>query len=243
MKSEVRQWPPRRQGLPVLCKLSSLVQLNPEELALLQDISSRVERFRPNTEIIPENSNFEASRFLLSGWACRARTSPDGRRQILDFYLPGDIIGYCARSATKTVVPYIALTNVETSSASKLHRHLHDDLMPGLKLASVQIEHLHEILLLNQIARTGRQAAYERVAHLFLEFLFRFRLAGGATDNAFPCPLTQEMIADGLGLSIVHVNRTMQQLRRDRLIEIKDGFVILPDVQRLNAVADFHAPI
>lgn len=235
--------PLKTLGPAVLSKFCSLAALSPEELAFLQEATMRVERYRPNAEIIAEDSNFEESRFLLSGWGCRARTSPDGRRQILDFYLPGDIMGYCSRPVTRAAAPYIALTNVETASAAKLHRHLHEDQTPGLQAACIQIEHLQEVLLLNQITRTGRQAAYERVAHLFLEFLFRFRLAGIATGNAFPCPLTQEVIADGLGLSIVHVNRTMQQLKRDQLVEVRDGMIVLPDIQRLNAIADFKAPV
>ena len=99
-----------------------------------------------------------------------------------------------------------------------------------------------EAYLLGQVVRIGRQTAYERVAHLLLELHFRLRVVGLATDDFMPLPLTQEIIADALGLSIVHLNRTLQQLRRDGIVEVKGGVARLLDAGRLRSIADFRAP-
>ncbi len=101
---------------------------------------------------------------------------------------------------------------------------------------------LDEASLLDHIVRLGRQTAYERMAHLLLELRWRLAEVGLGDERKFPLPLTQEVLADALGLSIVHVNRTLQQLRREGLLEMRAGFVELlkPDV--LIATSDFRLP-
>ena len=91
----------------------------------------------------------------------------------------------------------------------------------------------------DHIVRLGRQTAYERMVHLMLEFHHRLQIAGLATNDSFPMPLTQEVMADSLGLSVVHVNRTLQQVRRDGLLEIRSGQVKLLDLKLMQAVADW----
>ena len=97
--------------------------------------------------------------------------------------------------------------------------------------------------LLNQLVRVGRQTAYERTAHLILEIHDRLTAVGIADGPTIPMPLTQEIIADALGLSVVHLNRTLQLLRRDHLIESRAGFVKLLQPDQLADLADFHPPV
>ncbi len=92
---------------------------------------------------------------------------------------------------------------------------------------------LDEANLLNQLLRIGRQSAYERVAHLILELRERLAMIGFAGTDTIPVPLTQEMLADALGLSIVHLNRTLQQLRREGLIQFKSGVMRLLQPDRV----------
>jgi hypothetical protein len=90
----------------------------------------------------------------------------------------------------------------------------------------------------------GRQTAYERVAHFLLEVQRRLEIAGLGDGQRFPLPLTQEIMGDALGLSIVHVNRTLQQLRRERLIELRSGVTILLQRDLLASIANFQpAPL
>ena len=80
----------------------------------------------------------------------------------------------------------------------------------------------------DQITRLGRRTAYERFGNLLLELYHRLHVVGLARDGRFALPLTQEMLADALGLSVVHVNRTVQQMRRDGLLELRAGTVVIP---------------
>jgi CRP-like cAMP-binding protein len=91
------------------------------------------------------------------------------------------------------------------------------------------------------MVRLGQQTAYERVAHFLLELQRRLQIAGLGDSQRFPLPLTQEMLADSLGLSIVHVNRTLQHLRREKLIELRSGVAILLEPQTLSGICDYDA--
>src|SRR5262249_10318746 len=88
----------------------------------------------------------------------------------------------------------------------------------------------------------GRLTAYERVAHLLLELFHRLRPVGFTQGNRYLLPLTQEMLADALGLSVVHTNRTLQQLRRDRLIELNSSAVNILQPEALAELADYRQP-
>jgi CRP-like cAMP-binding protein len=96
------------------------------------------------------------------------------------------------------------------------------------------------VMLLDHIVRLGRQSAYERTAHLFLELRERLAVVGMIQGDTFVLPLTQDQMAEILGLSVVHVNRTLQQMRRDGLIEIKHAHINLLDLKALMVVADFR---
>jgi CRP-like cAMP-binding protein len=104
----------------------------------------------------------------------------------------------------------------------------------------VAAEILEDALLLDHAVRLGRLTAFERVAHFLLELQQRLEIAGLGDRQRFPLPLTQEILADALGLSIVHVNRTLQQLRRTGLIELRSGVAILVQPDALAKLCDYR---
>jgi CRP-like cAMP-binding protein len=227
----------RPVGEPLLAKLSVLAPLSQTDVALVRGLTALREQHQPGTELYGEGAGLRP-RVLLSGWACRMRMLPDGRRQIFSFLLPGDSIGV-SRAAPLALTTCIALTRVETADAGLLRDAAASDETTGLGLACARAAGLEDAQLLDHVMRLGRQTAFERTAHLFLELRQRLAAAGLADGERFPLPLTQEVLADALGLSIVHVNRTLQQLRRDRLIEMKSGWVVLLEPDVLAARADF----
>jgi CRP-like cAMP-binding protein len=113
---------------------------------------------------------------------------------------------------------------------------------PGLASALASLQSLHEGYLLNHLVRLGRQTAYERVAHLLLELSQRSAAVGLADGASSPLPLTQEILADALGLSIVHINRTLQQLRRDGLLDVRGSSLRLLDARQLMTISDYQPP-
>ena len=101
---------------------------------------------------------------------------------------------------------------------------------------------MEDAALIDQVVRLGRQTALERMANLPLELRFRRSLVGGVEDGAFDLPVTQEHLADALGLSGVHVNRTLQTLRGDSLIELRRNRLRLLCPSLLEAIANYRTP-
>ena len=162
-------------------------------------------------------------RVVTAGWACRRVGLPDGRRQIIDFVLPGDILVSSDQPLNR--IDAEAITPVRVM-------HLDHD---WLKQASASVASELEARLVDHIVRLGRHTAYERTLHLLLEFHRRLSLVGLTEDGAFAIPLTQAVFAEALGLSIVHVNRILQQLRDEHVIDLRRGTLTLLQKERLQA--------
>jgi len=190
----------------------------------------REKHFEAGHELVVAGAELSAPLFLVSGWAAQVVYLRDGRRQIIDFNLPGDLVGYCARSGARAGAATVALTRVHVVSAISL-----GDV--GLAQCLREIENDYERRLLRQIVRNGRQSAIERVASLLFEFYVRMDASGQVNANRFAFPITQEMLADGLGLSVVHVNRTMQQLRRANLVATEGLMLEIRNADALASLA------
>jgi CRP-like cAMP-binding protein len=223
-----------------LCRFSALAELSDTERDFLRQQMVRLQSMGPETTLIEMNALLTRPFYLVSGWAARVWALPDSRRQILDFFLPGDLIGYSSRAQARALAPYISLTSVEIASAGELYRRVQEDdeSLPGLIAACRRFEHEQEVRMLTQIMRMGRRTAYERMADLFLEFYSRLSAAGVATALTSAMPLKQEILGEALGISIVHVNRTLQQLRREGLIRTKKRQITLLEPEILAAIAD-----
>jgi len=224
----------------LVTRLSSLCKLSAEEVALLHDLSRLTRTHAARTEIW-NGAEPSRPRILVSGWACRQRILGDGRRQIINFVLPGDAVGDWTQPNPHSDSTTAALTEVVTADAGALvtaaaqRARGHEGLASLLRLmASLETALLH-----NHIVRLGRQTAYERMVHLMLEFHARLQGAGMVAGDRFAMPLTQETLADSLGLSVVHVNRTLMQMRRDGLLQIALGHVRIIDLKLMRAVADW----
>jgi CRP-like cAMP-binding protein len=149
-------------------------------------------------------------------------------------------MGYAPKPAPTSLCSLTALTALETIDAELVVEAAESGRAPGLAAAIEGLRKQEGQLLLDHMVRLGQQTAYERVAHFLLELQRRLHIVGLGDAQRFPLPLTQEMLADALGLSIVHVNRTLQQLRRDGLIELRSGVAILLRPEALSAVSDYE---
>ena len=191
-------------------------------------------------ELLAEGTRLNRAHILLEGWAVRQRVLSDGRRQIFSFLLPGDIFGICARPGGEALYATVALTPVATASLAMLD----DALQRAPSSASGRIVRemlsLEESLLVNQVVRLGRQSAHERLINLLLEFHDRLAAVGLVENGGILLPFTQEVLSDALGLSTVHTNRTLQQLRRENLIETHLNQMHLLNRKRLAEVADYR---
>ncbi|HEX8447230.1 MAG TPA: Crp/Fnr family transcriptional regulator [Sphingomonas sp.] len=218
-------------------RISGLATLSEAEHALLDRSTRNRRRVSPYREFLSEGQPVPRPLLLLSGWACRFRVLSDGRRQILGFILPGDLVGLCRTDHAIASASALALTQVEICEMPGTE----PTPTPGLAQAYALAGAMDDFYLLNQVTRLGRLTAYERIADLFLEMYDRMELAGLATDHEMTLPITQETLADALGLTSVHVNRTLKALRRDRAVVLESGLLTFPDYAALAAQVDHRA--
>src|SRR5579871_1051225 len=172
------------------------------------------------SELLRAGAELSQPRVILSGWAGLSVFLPDGRRQFLDFALPGDLVGFCPRRNARAKASIVCLTQVETVKVPALASCLEaPEQFPGLMQVLHRAQDQFEDRLLNQIVRNGCQSAREKVCSLLLEAYARLVQAGLADNGSFDLPVSQVVIADALGLSTVHINRTFQQLKREHIIQ------------------------
>ena len=213
--------------------------LSDAEIRLLRDLAETPRYHPPYRDLHAAEAVPPAPRMIVAGWAAQYRMLPDGNRQIISLLLPGDLTGPLRQLRLPASCAVAALTELETVSAQSLVEAADaaNPVHPGLAHAVRAMAHSGNELLCNQIIRLGRQTACGRFAHLMLELYGRLGRVGLAGDNSFAMPLTQNVLADVLGFSVVHVNRTVQHLRRDGLLEVRDGRVNLVHPERLQALA------
>jgi CRP-like cAMP-binding protein len=176
---------------------------------------------------------------IVSGWVARQRWLSDGRRQILKLNLSGDICGLYEN--LQSADPPIALTQTQALLGTFIAT---GDSVPldGQARPMRAILEFEEWCVFNQLMRLGAMTARERMAHLLLELYHRLASVGLARDWSFEMPLTQEQLADVLGLSSVHINRTLQALRREGQIEWHGSQVRLTKADTLAEIAHFARP-
>lgn len=222
----------------IMANLNHDAALNVDEVRFVTDMLGRRKTFPTGHEMIALNAHLNQPYFLIRGWTCEVRVLPDGRRQILDYHLPGDLVGYRSREDSYAMASYVSLTDVEVASARNIHnRETQTGQFANLVKAGRSSEDLREARILTQVVRNGRLTALEAVASLLVEFYERFSKSGQVVEAGFAFPITQEMIADGLGLSVVHVNRTIQALRRQGLIEMNGTRLTVRDLDKLGVIA------
>lgn len=220
--------------------LSRWGALDEEEDRAARSALAEMQTFPAGHELIAEGEPLNRPCLLLEGWAVRQRVLSDGRRQIFSFVLPGDGLGLCARPDGVALQNTLALTPVTVATMPLLNARLHSGTKSVLTQAAWDMISLEESFLANQVVRLGRQSAYERLIHMLLEFHDRLKAKGAVEDGSFVMPFTQEVLSDALGLSTVHTNRVLQQLRRERLIETHAASVKLVNPVLLAEIADYR---
>ena len=217
------------------CGLFKPVSQN--ELAVINDIKRDHLTFPAGTEIIRAEQESPELYTLYSGWAFRFKTLPDGRRQILNFLLPGDLLGLQAAMFDASQHGIEALTDVELCLLPR-HKiwHLFGQ-MPELAFDVTWLGAREESQVDENLLSAGRRTAAERVAALIVILYKRADALALVADHTFAFPLTQQHIADALGLSLVHTNKTLARLRRLGMYTQANGSLTLTNPRVLEGVA------
>jgi len=224
---------------PLVARLERLVDLTDGEREYLQHIQSDFTKVHDGNDIVSAGHTYRCFYILNRGMAIRYKVLHDGRRQILNLILPGDLIGYPGCLFDYSLYSIASLGEVIVCSVP------HDDILtlfrrqPRLGAALFWLVGHEATMFAEHLVGVGRQTAYERVAHLLLELLVRLQAVGLADERSYCLPLTQEQMADTLGLSAPHVNRTLRRLRDDGLITLDGANLTCIDVATLSRLADF----
>ncbi len=227
---------------PLELHLEAFAKLSAADRQLLDRmLAKNVREVEARRDVIREGEKPRAVNVVLEGWGCRYKQLPDGRRQVVSFFLPGDLcdanvfilreMDHSIGAITRLRYAEISPADFETliSSSPRITQALwwHE-----LVVAAVQREWTTNV---------GQRTAYERLSHLFCEIFIRLRTVGLTDGNSCDFPPTQLDLADATGLTSVHVNRTIQELRRDGLIELHNRKLTIPDLRALMNVSMFNA--
>jgi CRP-like cAMP-binding protein len=226
---------------PLRLKLEQFATFTDRERQRLDDlISERIETFSPRQDILAEGERVRNIHIVLSGLAARYKLLNEGERQIMAFLVPGDICDVEVFVLEEMDHGIAAISQVTCAlvPADEIKALLTE--MSTLTQALWWSTMTDSAVLRERIIDHGRRDAHERIAHLFYEMLIRYRMVDAAEDDAIPFPLTQEELADATGLTPVHVNRTLKQLRDEGLIELKGRVLKVFDAPRLKKVARFN---
>ena len=221
--------------------LATVHPLSCEERAALQTVWGPRTEIAADTDLMVEGQEVRRGYIFEEGWTCRYRLLKDGRRQILNFGVPGDFIGALGESIG------IADHSVATLTRCRVHAFRSAKFsevrrrFPALQPVFDWSARRDRAMIQERIVDIGRRTARERVAHLLLELMHRLRFVGLCNGRGFDLPLTQEMIGDALGLSIVHVNRTLRRLNGEALIRYRPGRIDMVDEAGLARMAGFDA--
>jgi len=203
-----------RDSSPVALRhLRSLAPLDAEASDMVRHTLRWTDTSRPRQEMVREGAVATGRRLLASGWAARVRILPDGRQQLLALLLPGDTYGSAEDDPVRAFTGIVALTQVETCPAPT---------SPLIDRAYAAAQRLEQGYLFDHLVRLGRMCALDRMCSLLLELNGRLERNGLAQDGQFELPLTQDLLADLLGLTSVHVNRVLKAARQAGHIE-QDG--------------------
>jgi CRP-like cAMP-binding protein len=227
---------------PFTTKLLTLAAIPADEqVALDAVVSERFRAFEARRDVIEEGQRPDYVHIVISGWAYRYKQLDDGRRQIIAFLLPGDCCDHHVLVLKKMDHTIATLTAATLSRVSR-------DRLTSLVAMSDRLQRAlwweaetNASIAREWIVSLGQRDALERVAHLLCEIFHRLRIVGMTNGQSCELPITQTDLADATGMTPVHVNRTVQELRSRNLINWSGRRLVLPDLAALEAVACFDA--
>jgi CRP-like cAMP-binding protein len=224
---------------PLLRKLANFTTLSEREQAALDAVCMDVRHFDAREDVISQGDKTQGVKLLIEGFACRYKTLEDGRRQIVAYFVPGDLCDlkvFILRRMDHSIGAIVPSRVAEISPDNVLMlTHTYPNITRALWWSTL----VEEAITREWIVNVGQRSALERMAHLFCELLYRFRAVGLNDGLSCTLPLTQVELAETLGLSSVHVNRTLQELRRQKLIEFDGNTLTIQDLPALEGISFF----
>jgi CRP-like cAMP-binding protein len=210
-----------------------------DELGFVSDFKSGEMNAEPGTLVYSEGSHSAHLYTLLSGWAFRYKSLPDGRRQILNFIFPGDFLGLQPSMDDEMQHSVVTVTNALLCMFPREKLQNLFARYPSLASDLTWLMSREQQILDEYLVNVGRRRAIERVAFLVLHLYDRAEFVGLARGNKMQLPFTQQHFADALGMSLVHTNKTMQRLVVRKVMRWKGKILEVLDRDELAKIAMF----
>lgn len=226
---------------PLKTKLEAFTRLSDDDRAAIgRSVNRNIRSFTARRDLAREGDRPRAVYVMLEGWACRYKTLPDGRRQIVAFFIPGDLCDLNIFILKEMDHNVGAITAVKAAELGRdeLERLTEDH--PRITRALWWNELVTVAVQREWTLNLGQRSAYERISHLMCEMFVRLRTVGRTEGDSCEFPITQTDIGDATGLTSVHVNRTLKELRGEGLIELQGRRLKIPDFHRLRDAAMFN---
>lgn len=226
---------------PFLQRLMHAAELNEQEVAAVEELCRQPREIGAKKYLSRDGDEMVTFPVILSGWAARYQILRNGARQITRLLLPGDAFYFDSSPDG------IAIEEVITLSPCRIVNILHSDMrrvidrFPAVGEAMRGYGCMENAVLSSWIVNVGRRDALERMAHLICESHCRLSLVDPSLGNQIYFPLTQDDLADVLGLTPVHINRKLQQLRQDELITLRSKQLTINDLRSLQQIAGFDS--
>lgn len=220
-------------------KLESIAPLSNEERQAVQSLPVRIYNLDARQDIVRDGDVPTHCCLVIRGWAYRYKLLSEGRRQILSFHIPGDIPDLQSLHIQTTDHTLATVTNATVAFIS------HDSLReltaqhPGIASLFWRDALIDAGIFREWMTGLGRRSAYERTAHLFCELYLKLQAVGLAGDQRCPLPLTQVDLADALGLTSVHINRVLKEMRGQTLITLRSRMLVIQAWDELLKAAEF----
>lgn len=225
---------------PFVKRLRTFIDLSDGDLNSLWRMLDAEQVIKKRRDLVIDGYEYRRLCFVETGFAARYKLLRNGKRQIVNLVLPGDVIGLPGSFLKKARYSVVALSDLKLQVCSI---NTYVDLCyrrPQFGLALSWLAVQEGIACAEHAISTGRRTPIERLAHFLLEVYSRLELVGHASDQRFELKLSQEVMSDALGLSVPHLNRMLAQLRTDGLVAIKDHTIELVDLEALEQLGQFQ---
>lgn len=226
--------------VPFVKKLRSGGDPTEEDVRALGKMVLPPRIFAPQQDAVSEGDQPRLSLVVVSGWACRYKQLQNGKRQLLSLLIPGDLsepFGALAETMDHSIAAITALTVVPVDVVTA--RRLANERTELGKALWWDLLATHSSLY-ERILSLGRRSSAERLCHLFCELYYRLNRIGMVRDMEFDFPISQTDLGDLLGLSAVHVNRSLQDIRATGMLSLRDRRVKIHDLATLEDVSHFN---
>jgi len=228
-------------GPAVASKLEAFTRLSADDRAALAEVTRNFRYVDARRDVIGEGDKPRYVHLVLDGWACRYKQLPDGKRQIVALFVPGDFCDVNVYILKQMDHSIGAITRLKVAMITPEEMNALTAERPRITQALWWHELVTAAVQREWTLNLGQRSAYERLSHLLIELYLRLNAVGRAHDGHCDFPLTQNDLADATGLTSVHVNRTLQELRRDGLIELERKQLHILDLPRMIDVAMFNS--